>query len=373
MLIYFIENENPARNSSGGIMSYILDLSEYLMEEGIETVLLGSGERIIGKFPFSDFISVTKKLHVSNFKYLLALIIKIAILRIEKSAIIHAQRPDMLFPFILFNKKNILVCTLHGSHDIAVFYKKGLYFGYLYNLLQILAFKKVKMLIAVDEGTKNHYLKKYPWVKNKIVVVPTGVDFKKFFPQSKNEIREKYHFSIRDKIIIYIGRLEKEKNLSMLIKSFSKIKKQMENAKLLLVGQGKEENLLRLKVKKLNLNDVIFWGEAEREKIPELLNCADVLVLCSLYEGSPMVLKEALACNVPVVSVDVGDAKEVIGSTKGSYISKKDLDEFSRKIIRVLKDNNKICSREDVYSYSKENISKRILDIYNFLLQKKLS
>ena len=370
MQVYFIENENPLRNSSGGIMSYISNLSEYLKERAFKTILIGSGKCKKSEFSFSDFISITKEVDASNVKYLMGLIRKIATLNIEKFAIIHAQRPDMLFPSILFNKKNILICTLHGTHDSAVFDKKGIFYGYIYSILQKLSFRNVDMLIAVDKATKDYYLKKYPWLKGKITVIPTGIDVKKFLPIQKKVLRKKYNFSSQDKIIIFIGRIEKEKNLSMLIEAFCKIKEQLEKAKLVLVGKGREEHLLKLKTRELNLKNVIFMGEVENEKIPELLNCANVFALCSLFEGSPTVIKEALACNLPIVSVDVGDVKEVIEGIDGCYIAKRDINDFSKKIIRILTENKKIDSREKMFRYSSENIGKKTLDVYKTLLRK---
>jgi len=371
MQVYFIENENPFRDSSGGIMSYIINLSKYLKERRIRTVLLGSGKCKEDEIPFSEFISIIRKINASNFKYLLALIRKVAVLDIGKYTIIHAQRPDMLFSSILFNKKSILICTLHGTHDIAVFEKKGILYGYIYSILQKLSFRKANMLVAVDKATRDYYIRKYPWVRDKITVIPTGVDVKNFLPICKNGLREKYNFSQQDKIIIFVGRIEKEKNLLMLVEAFCKIKEEIENAKLVIVGRGRKEHSLKSKIIELNLCDIIFMGEVENKKIPELLNCADVFTFCSLYEGSPTVIKEALACNLSVVSVDVGDVKEVIDGIDGCYIVERDINDFSKKIIKVLTENKKINSREKMFCYSHENVGKRTLELYNSLLRKR--
>ena len=93
---------------------------------------------------------------------------------------------------------------------------------------------------------------------------------------------------------------------------------------------------LKSKAKKMKISDVNFWGEISNEEIPKLLNCADVFVFASLYEGSPTVIKEALACNIPVVSVDVGDVRSVIYEINGCYIAKRTIDDFSNKVEKVL-------------------------------------
>ena len=357
-------------------MSYIINVSKFLERRRIRTSLIGSGYKDEIKLSnediaFSKYIPVTKKSNISNLRYILTLIFKIRFLGIEKSAIIHTQRPDMSIPAVLWNKKsNSMVCSLHGAHDKAVFDKKGVFYGYLYSFLQRLSFRNADVLVAVDDGTKKYFLGKYPWIEGKITVVPIAVDMDRFQPLDKIKVREKHNFGKDDKIIIFVGRLEKEKNLLMLINSFNKIKGKIANAKLVLVGRGREGHKLREKIKELKLQDVIFMNEVENEKVPELLNCADVFAFCSLYEGSPTVIKEALACNVPVVSVDVGDVRKVLENIDGCYIADRNVDDFTRKIMRVLEEGRKINSREKMFQFSCESIGEATLRIYESLSKK---
>jgi glycosyltransferase involved in cell wall biosynthesis len=372
MHVYFIDNENPFRDSSGGTMSYIVNVSKFLEQRQIKTSLIGSGHEDEIKsansdIAFSEYIPVTEKNNISNLRYILTLIFKIRFLGIEKSAIIHAQRPDISIPAVLLNKGNPIVCSLHGAHDKAVFDKKGVFHGYLYSFLQRLSFRKADVLVAVDDDTKKYFLGKYPWIEGKITVVPIAVDMDRFQPLDKMKIREKYNFGNDDKIIIFVGRLEKEKNLLMLINAFSKIKGKIANAKLVLVGRGREEHKLREKIRELKLECVIFMDEVENEKVPELLNCADVFAFCSFYEGSPTVIKEALACNVPVVSADVGDVGKVLENIDGCYIADNNVDDFTQKIMRVLEEGRKINSREKMLQFSCESIGEATLLIYESL------
>ena len=151
------------------------------------------------------------------------------------------------------------------------------------------------MLISVDKGTRNYYIAKYPWIKDKITVIPPGINLEKFAPMEKEKLRRKWGFSEEEKIIVYVGRLEKEKNLRMLMESFKIVKDEIKNTKSILVGTGSEESKLKSIVNELDLKDVIFLGVIQNDKIPEILNCSDVLALCSLYEGNPIIVKEALS------------------------------------------------------------------------------
>jgi len=373
MRVYFVENETPNRDSSGGIMTYVINLSNFLREKGFTTILLGSdsNETPNKNNLFSDFTPVVRKINVSNFKYIINLFKIICKLEFDDNTIVHAQRPDMLFPFIVLARAKKSICTLHGAHDLAVFDKKGLFNGYIYSFLQKIAFKKVSFLIAVDKKTKEHYVRKYPFIKHKIDVVPIGVDFEKFKPLEKNELREKYQLGLNDEIILYVGRLEKEKNLSFLIDAFTFIKEKNKGAKLVLVGAGREEAMLREKCKMLNLNSVIFFGEIDNTRIPELMNCADVFAFYSLYEGSPTVIKEALACDLPVVSVEVGDVKEVIENIEGCILSDRNTEDFARNIITALSATNKKKDiRNQIMRFDSKNVGEQIYKYYQVLINK---
>jgi len=70
------------------------------------------------------------------------------------------------------------------------------------------------------------------------------------------------------------------------------------------------------------------------EDIPVYMNASDVLILSSFHEGSPNVVKEAMACNCPIVATNVGDVKWVLGNTEGCYISSFDPINYSEKLNR---------------------------------------
>jgi len=369
MQVYFVENENPSRDSSGGIMSYISGLSEYLKKREIETILLGAGPPQGTPTTFSRFLSVAEKRDVSNPKYWLALFRKIRGLKLGDKSIIHAQRPDMLVPFLVLKRKPLLLCTLHGAHDLAVVDKKGTAYGRVYRFLQWLAFRRADRLIAVDSKTREYYLGRYPWLVGRITVIPTGIDLDRFRPVERRASRERFGWGLSDKIILFLGRLEKEKNLPLLLDAFYELKKELKGAILALAGTGREEAALKLKAKEMNLPDVVFMGEVEKEKVPELLSGADLLVLCSFYEGSPTVIKEALACNLPVVSCDVGDVSEVIQGIRGSQIAERNQADFARKMLQALTTDKRENTRDSMLSYSMEAIGQKTLDIYMSLAE----
>jgi glycosyltransferase involved in cell wall biosynthesis len=105
--------------------------------------------------------------------------------------------------------------------------------------------------------------------------------------------------------------------------------------------------------------------------MPVYFNAADVVVLTSLWEGSPNVIKEAMVCNIPIVSTNVGDVKEVIGKTKGCYISTFEPEDVAEKIQKALDFGKRTTGREDIKHLESGVIAKRIIEVYNKVLDKK--
>jgi glycosyltransferase involved in cell wall biosynthesis len=378
MKIVFVEREDPTIDTSGGIISYLNELSQYLIKRNITTYLLGvdvnrrSSEKKTGCF-FSKCIPVVRRRHVNNVMYLISLFVKIKFFEITDTTIIHAQRPDMLVPFILFCRKNPKVCTLHGTHDISVYHKKGILYGKLYEFLQWISFKKTSVLIAVDCRTKDYYVKKYPWIKNKIVVIPPGVNLRKFMPMERSALRRKWNFSQTEKIILYVGRLEREKNLEFLIRVFKRMNERVKNIRLLLVGEGRDENNLMSLVTQLHLTNVTFHRTLSHDTIPEIINCANVFAFCSLYEGSPIVIKEVLLCGIPIVSVDVGDVKEIVKDIDGCYIAPRNEEDFTKKLMQAIKYEKRIRASDTCAVFDYRKTGRHTMRVYNSLLEKNVT
>ncbi len=98
------------------------------------------------------------------------------------------------------------------------------------------------------------------------------------------------------------------------------------------------------------------------------MNACDVLVMTSIHEGSPMIIKEAMACNLPIVSVDVGDVKEVIGKTKNCFVTSRDPREIADKVVQVLRSNKRSDGRENIRHLKIQTIAERIINVYKEVL-----
>ena len=106
----------------------------------------------------------------------------------------------------------------------------------------------------------------------------------------------------------------------------------------------------------------------KRHEVILLLNACDLLLMTSTKEGSPQVIKEAMACNCPIVSTDVGDVKEVIGKTEGCYISSFQPEDVAKKIKLALGFGKKTKGRDRIKHLDNNIIAEQIISVYNKVL-----
>jgi glycosyltransferase involved in cell wall biosynthesis len=105
------------------------------------------------------------------------------------------------------------------------------------------------------------------------------------------------------------------------------------------------------------------------EEVPIWLNASDVVLLTSLHEGSPNVIKEALACDVPIISVDVGDVRELILGVEGCYMAHPDAQDLGAKLHLVRSKRGKIAGRRKVEHLSLEQTALNLRTFYLDVLE----
>lgn len=106
----------------------------------------------------------------------------------------------------------------------------------------------------------------------------------------------------------------------------------------------------------------------DNAEVPFWLNASDAVLLTSLHEGSPMIVKEALACDVPVVSVDVGDVRERIQDVEGCYLALAEPAALAEKLAMVLSGTRRVAGRDQVRELSLEIVALRLIDFYQAIL-----
>ncbi|MDZ7798466.1 MAG: glycosyltransferase family 4 protein [Patescibacteria group bacterium] len=233
--------------------------------------------------------------------------------------------------------KKLNIPSIATYHDVWIgdwIKNMGLISGILGSIMEkYILSKKWSLFIANSKVTKNKLIKQN--IKaDKISVVYNGVDFKKF-----NNINTQKDV---EPTICYIGRLVKYKKVDILIKALKKIKNNLPQIKLKIIGSGPEINKIKTLAKNLDLeNNITFLGFIKNhEKVIAHLKKSHVFCLPSIVEGFGMVAVEAMAAGIPYVCTNIPPIREATKNGKGGLLfEKNNINDLKNKLLKILLDN----------------------------------
>jgi teichuronic acid biosynthesis glycosyltransferase TuaC len=216
---------------------------------------------------------------------------------------IRTQRYDVIHAHYVFSgvvarlqRRYPLVVSFHGAAEMA---------GWVGLLCKGLA----PLADAVTVTSEQH---KAQLGRKDAHVIPCGADLDLFLPMPRGEACRRLGWALDRKRVLFVGILRPEKRLDVIQAAV---------------------DVLRATDQSVEL--VVATGQPH-ERIPWYMNACDVLALASEHEGSPVVIKEAMACNLPIVSVDVGDVGQVIRGTEGCYLCQRDPMDMAKKLALAL-------------------------------------
>lgn len=185
-----------------------------------------------------------------------------------------------------------------------------------------------------DEATAN-FISHKAFSMQKTQTVYNGIDLSKFSKNENNSLRTNYGISADTFVFINVSRITEQKDHKNLICAFAEVKKSAPNVKLLCVGEGNLLSDLQLLINELGLeNDVIFTGR--KENVADYYNTSDCFVLSSAWEGFGIVLAEAMASELPVISTDCGGTREVV-QNEDFIVEARNSKLLAEKMLMVLK------------------------------------
>lgn len=184
-------------------------------------------------------------------------------------------------------------------------------------------------------------------IKTSLSVIPTGVAVHKFQNGQKDWLQKNYHIPEGNKVLLFVGRLTREKNLEFLIQAFHALKATMPHTTLVLTAQGPLEHDLKKLVLELGLSlqeDVIFTGALPFETLVNVYTSADLFVFSSLTETQGLVLIEAMASGIPVVAVAANGVQDMVDHGVNGILTSCDIQEFAGAIRLILEDKQMYSS-----------------------------
>ncbi|HLF13001.1 MAG TPA: glycosyltransferase, partial [Gammaproteobacteria bacterium] len=215
-------------------------------------------------------------------------------------------------------------------------------------------------------------------VRTPIKVIPTGLDLSEFVAGDGAAFRSTYGIDPARPVMLLVGRVAHEKNIGFVLRVLAQVRKSIGDVLLVIAGEGPALESLQRDVRRAGLADhVLFVGYLDRRGA--LLDCyraANVFVFASRTETQGLVLLEALALGVPVVSTAVLGTKEVLANARGAIIVDEDAETFARAVAEVLREPELQRSlAQDARSYvatewSSTEMARRLLLLYGDLLQR---
>jgi glycosyltransferase involved in cell wall biosynthesis len=256
--------------------------------------------------------------------------------------LIHAQFGQS--GLLAFPKRLPLVVTFRGSDALGIIRDgdgRRTRVGRILQRASRFVARHADAVILVSAHLADHLPTKAP-----VHVIPAGIDFTVFRPLSRADARRELGLDPAERLILFVGNPEQARKRFPLAR----------HAVDLLNAQ-------------LPAKIVVAWN-VQHHQIPLYMNACDALVFTSMQEGSPNVVKEALACNLPVVSVKVGDVAERLSAVEGCELCADDQPAtIAAGLERVLRRNGqRIDGQSAVRSLDESMLTERVLEVYRSVL-----
>lgn len=232
-----------------------------------------------------------------------------------------------------------LVTSIMGDEVLGRFEVDGrkMVFSHVqYPLARMVVISSKKIIVKSQEMVKHS-------LSHKTHVIPNGVDFDLFSPRPSAEVRQELGLDSESIYLLFPGDPHNTRKRFELAVKISQILE-----------------------KKYGLaNTLLHMRNKPQSDLARYMNATNAMVFTSWSEGSPNVVKEAMACNLPIVSVPVGDVHEVVDGTKNCAVVKDDPEIMAKFLCRIIGCGQRSKGRERIRHLRMENVARRIEQVYH--------
>ncbi len=337
----------------GGTRSYVLGLSAFLAEQGIDVSLVVNGP-VAEVHDKCRIIKVTEKHAPSSSTFQRELrhwIGRNSPLEVE---LLHFQRPDDIIAFREGRPYPPSICTLHGNARKGVRYRRGRLIGFAYAVREARSLSRFQAVIAVDRATADAYCARYPRISSRFRLIPIAVHE----PEKTDQRGHPAHSETQQAVtFLFVGRLSAEKRVDRIIEAFRELG--LAHSALIIAGSGPAEKRLRHLVDDLCVR---FLGPLGQRDLWAWYRHADALILASEFEGLPTAALESLAHGCPVVAPKGSGLDAVLNDRRGVlYRGISDLPDAMMAAVRLKASGQEIDVPKD---YTWGSVGPRILSLY---------
>jgi 1,2-diacylglycerol 3-alpha-glucosyltransferase len=239
--------------------------------------------------------------------------------------------------------------------------------------------RSVDYVIAPSEKTKAKLISY--GVVNGISIIPTGIDVLKFKsayedPTVRSTIREKYGVLPEDKVVLFVGRMAKEKSIHLILDAFDQLAHALKEAKLIIVGDGPEAEKLREHAQTLIKKDrILFTGAVNYDVIPEMYQLGDCFVSTSITETQGLTIIEAMAAGLAIVARYDKNLESLMRHEYNGLLVY-DIKQLPTELYRALHNENqskKLVENAllDSYDLSLEKFGLEVEQLYHYVIRKR--
>ncbi|MDD3140279.1 MAG: glycosyltransferase family 4 protein [Lachnospiraceae bacterium] len=272
--------------------------------------------------------------------------------------------PSGIIGYYLKKRFELPYVIRFGGGDIPGFQER---FAYLYKILGPfikIIWKNADALVANSEGLREFALKFYS--KKEIIIIPNGVDSKKFYPPSCKQNENKNEICL-----LFVSRLIERKGIQFLIPKLYDIEKKTgKKIHLIIVGNGPYREKLQKVTEEANaLNYVTFAGQKSKSELLLYYQSADIFILPSKREGMPNVVLEAMACGLPIIMTACEGSRELVkmnGMICGGDLADTVIQMISKDKLCIMGAESRMMVET---SFSWDNVTKQYLSIFEEINQ----